>query len=60
MTAPITVPVIRPTPPESEVPPMTAAAMASGSKPMPTPAWPLIARAVCTMPERPDKRPAIM
>ena len=49
MTAPITVPVIRPTPPESDTPPMTDAAMASSSKPTPTPAWPLIARAVWTI-----------
>ena len=40
------VPVSRPTPPDSDVPPMTAAAMASSSKPTPTPAWPEIARAV--------------
>ena len=38
INVPITVPVIRPTPPESEAPPITAAAMASSSYIIPMPA----------------------
>ena len=41
MIVPITVPAIRPMPPDRLVPPMTAAAIASSSYDMPIPACPL-------------------
>ena len=57
---PITVPVIRPMPPESDAPPITAAAIASSSYIMPMPAWPDTARAEVTIPASPDSTPAIV
>src|SRR5882762_11643821 len=44
INTPITVPVMRPTPPASDVPPITTAAIASSSYITPIPAWPEIAR----------------
>ena len=49
-SAPTRVPTIAPRPPAIEVPPITTAAMASSSKPTPTPGWPLVTREACTMP----------
>ena len=58
MIVPITVPAIRPMPPDRLVPPITAAAIASSSYDMPIPACPLAARADVTTPPSPDSSPA--
>ncbi len=55
--APITVPEIVPTPPVSEVPPITAAAIASSSYINPSLGWAVTRRDISTQPVRPASRP---
>ena len=53
--APSTAPVIVPTPPAREVPPMTAAAITYSSIPVPRPLTAALRRAICTAAARPDQ-----
>ena len=59
ISAPITVPVMRPMPPARLVPPITAAAIASSSYERPMPDWLVCARAETTTPASPLSKPAI-
>src|SRR5882757_3799339 len=56
--APVNVPIIPPTPPLRLVPPITTAAIASSSYPVPPTGDPAITREDRIIPARPDKRPA--
>ena len=59
MSAPMTVPMMEPLPPWSDVPPMTTAAMASSSSPMPPVGWAELRREADSTPARPMNRPDI-
>jgi hypothetical protein len=58
MVAPTIEPRIVPTPPLSDPPPMTTAAMTSSSVPMATVGSPWRSRDICITPDRPTSRPA--
>ena len=60
MSAPITVPTIEPLPPCSEVPPITTAAIASSSSPMPPTGWAELRREAASTPAIPTNSPAIV
>ncbi|MNY75908.1 hypothetical protein D3C86_2153240 [compost metagenome] len=60
MKAPITAPVILPTPPEAEAPPMKQAAMTSSSKPTPAFGVAELSRAVMIMPASAARTPMLM
>ena len=57
MSTPTTVPVMVPTPPESETPPSTQAEMTSSEKPVEVLGWPLVMREARITPASPAIRP---